>query len=245
MRFCVCIKQVPDVNAPVHTGRMVLNAYDASAVEEALIIREALGGVVDLVLVGPSSAAETIRKALAMGADGATHVLTPDAAEHDSFAVATILAAFFREREYDVIACGKQSQDTDAGLTGPMLATLLDLPYASNAVGLAVEDGVVVVTRQGDAGQEILALRPPCVVTCSNDMNDPRIPSLRGIMAAKKKEIGTVTPAELGVSDSAPRTAVIRIEDIPDREPGEMLDGTPEETVHELVRRLRDEAGVL
>ena len=245
MRFCVCIKQVPDVNAPVHTGRMVLNAYDASAVEEALVLREAHGGEVDLVLVGPTSASETIRKALAMGADGATHIVTGDDAELDSFATATILAAFFRDRTYDVIACGKQSQDTDAGLTGPMLAEMLGHPYAANAVGLTVDDGSVEVTRQGDVGQEILALRPPCLVTCSNDMNDPRIPSLKGIMAAKKKAIATTSLAELGVTDVSSGTRVVRIEDIPDREPGQLLDGAPEEVVPELVRLLRDEAKVI
>jgi electron transfer flavoprotein beta subunit len=214
-------------------------------VEEALVLRDAHGGVVDLVLVGPPSASETIRKGLAMGADGATHIITGDGDEHDSFATATVLASYFRERDYDVISCGKQSQDTDAGLTGPMLAALLDLPYAANAVGLAIEGDALIVTRQGDVGQEVLVLRPPCLVTCSNDMNDPRIPSLRGIMAAKKKEIVTIDLAELGASNATPRTRVLRVEDIPEREPGQMLDGTPEEVVPELVRRLRDEAKVI
>ena len=180
-----------------------------------------------------------------MGADGATHIVTPDDAELDSFATATILAAFFRDRTYDVIACGKQSQDTDAGLTGPMLAEMLGHPYAANAVGLTVDDGSVQVTRQGDVGQEILVLRPPGLVTCSNDMNDPRIPSLKGIMAAKKKAIATTSLAELGVTDVSPGTRVVRIEDIPDREPGQQLDGAPEEVVPELVRLLHDEAKVI
>ncbi len=231
------------MNAPVHTGRTVLNAYDASAVEEALVLREAHGGAVDVVLVGPGTASETVRKALAMGADAATHILADDDLERDSFAIASILRGYFEENAYDVIACGKQSQDTDAGLTGPMLAELLDIPYASNAVGLAIEDGRLVVTRQGDSGQEILTLAPPCLVTCSNDMNDPRIPSLRGIMAAKKKEIATRQVAEFGGAPS--RTTVISVEEIPEREPGEVLEGTVDEVVPELVRRLRDEANVV
>jgi electron transfer flavoprotein beta subunit len=224
---------------------MVLNAYDASAVEEALVLREAHGGEVDLVLVGPSSSSETIRKALAMGADGATHIVTGEGEEYDAFATATILAAFLRDRSYDVIACGKQSQDTDAGLTGPMLATMLGRPYVANAVGLTIEDGALVVKRQGDVGEELLAVRPPCLVTCSNDMNDPRIPSLKGIMAAKKKEIATTNLIELGLADVRSRVTVVRIEDIPEREPGQMLDGAPEEVVPDLVRRLRDEAKVI
>lgn len=224
---------------------MVLNAYDASAVEEALVLREAHGGTIDLVLVGPSGAAETIRKALAMGADDATHIVVDDDARLDSFAIATVLNAFFQANAYDAIACGKQAQDTDAGLTGPMLAEMLGLPYASNAVGLAIRDSKLVVTRQGDVGQEILQLTLPCLVTCSNDMNDPRIPSLRGIMAAKKKEIRQTTPATLGVGTPLLRTEVVAIEDVPDREPGELLQGTPEEMVPLLVQRLRDNAKVL
>jgi electron transfer flavoprotein beta subunit len=245
MRFCVCIKQVPDVDAPVHTGRMVLNAYDASAVEEALVLKEDHGGSVDLVLVGPSGAAETIRKALAMGADEASHIVTADDVARDSFAIATILHAYFRDRPYDVIACGKQSQDSDAGLTGPMLATMLDVAYASNAVALAVDGQQVVVTRQGDVGQEVIVLRPPCLVTCSNDMNNPRIPSLRGIMAAKKKDIAVISLTDLGVGQAASRTEVLAIEDIPDREPGIMIEGTPDEVVPDLVHRLQNDAKVI
>ena len=244
MRFCVCIKQVPDVNAPVHTGRMVLNAYDASAVEEAIVLKEGHGGAVDLVLLGPASATETIRKALAMGSDDAFHIVHDRPETLDSFAVATVLARFFETRDYDVIACGKQSQDTDAGLTGPMLAELLGLPYASNAVRLQIEDGRLVVTRQGDSGPEVLLLDAPCLVTCSNDMNDPRIPNLRGIMAARKKSIDTIPAAEL-VAEVSSRSVVLRIEDPPPREPGTMLDGDPEEMASELVRRLETEAKVI
>ena len=195
MRFCVCIKQVPDVSASVQTGRMVLNAYDASAVEEALVLTEAHGGTVDLVLIGPESARETIRKALAMGAHSATHIIKEDVSELDSKAVSAILAAHLIKESFDVIATGKQSQDSDAGLAGSMLAERLGLPYASNAVGLALEGETLVVTRQGDSGQEVLAVPTPCVVTCSNDMNNPRIPSLKGIMAAKRKPMIQAEPA--------------------------------------------------
>ncbi|NND70708.1 MAG: electron transfer flavoprotein subunit beta/FixA family protein, partial [Rhodothermales bacterium] len=125
MKVHICIKQVPDVNASVDTGRMVLNAYDASAVEEALVLRDKVGGSINLVLIGPEKASETIRKALAMGTDDATHIVADDA-EFDSRTYADILAGHFQNTDYDVILCGKQAQDTDAGLTGPMLAALLD-----------------------------------------------------------------------------------------------------------------------
>ncbi|QXD17271.1 electron transfer flavoprotein subunit beta/FixA family protein [Rhodocaloribacter litoris] len=245
MKFCVCIKQVPDVSAPVHTGRMVLNAYDASAVEEALVLTERYGGEIDLVLIGPASAAETIRKALAMGADRATHLVIGDDERPDSMAVAKMLADYLANKDYDVIATGKQAQDTDAGLTGSMLAERLGLPYASNAVGLAYEAETrqLVVTRQGDAGQEIIALPMPCLVTCSNDMNDPRIPTLKGIMGAKRKPIDTrevAVPAE-----GLPVTKVLAFEPVPEREPGQRLEGEPEEVARLLCKKLAEEARVL
>lgn len=243
MRFCVCIKQVPDLSTAVQTGRMVLNAYDASAVEEALVLTEAVGGSVDLLLVGPKSAGETIRKALAMGAERATHVVVDDPSGMDSYAVAEILAAELAGGGYDVIACGKQSQDTDAGLAGSMLAERLGLPYASNAVALSLEGDRLVVTRQADSGQEIIELPTPCVVTCSNDMNDPRIASLKGIMAAKRKEV--VERTAPGSTSAGPRTIVVRHEPVPARAAGQVFEGDPEELVSTLVERLRNEARVI
>ena len=243
MKFCVCIKQVPDVSAPIQirdgelvmdAGRAILNAYDASAVEEALVLTAAHGGEVDVLLIGPERAAETVRKALAMGAARGTHLVVSEDAELDSGAVSAILARHLEGNEYDVIATGKQAQDTDAGLAGSMLAERLGLPYATNAVGLAAEDGTLVVTRQGDAGQEIIALPTPCLVTCSNDMNDPRIPNLKGIMAAKKKTIDTQPVADL----PAAAVRVLRYEPVPTREPGQKLDGEPAEQAADLVRRL-------
>lgn len=245
MKFCVCIKQVPDVTAPIHTGRMVLNAYDASAVEEALVLTGKYGGEIDLVLIGPVSAKETIRKALAMGAARATHLVTGDDERLDSMVVAKLLADHLAGSDYDVIATGKQSQDTDAGLAGSMLAERLGLPYASNAVGLDVEPEArtLVVTRQGDVGQEIIALPMPCLVTCSNDMNDPRIPTLKGIMGAKRKPIDTREVETL--PEGLPVTVVVGIEPPPEREPGQVIEGEPEEMAHVLVEKLVHEAKVL
>ncbi len=253
MKFIVCIKQVPDVTAPIHlrdgeivtdSGRMVLNAYDASAVEEALVLAEKYGGDVHVVLVGPQRAQEAIRKALAMGVEAAVHLQVDEGTEYDSRAYAELLADYLRGETFDVVACGKQAQDTDAGLTGSMLAELLDLPYASNAVGLDVENDHLVVTRQGDAGQEEIVLEPPCLVTCSNDMNDPRIPNLKGIMAAKRKTID-VREAALPPDIELPFVHVRRYEATPEREPGRILEGEANDVVTELVGLLRSEANVL
>ncbi len=253
MDISVCIKEVPDVDAPFSvregelafdTDRVALNAYDASAVEAALVLTEEHGGEVEVVTVGPEDVAETIRKALAMGADRAIHLTTEPSEVYDARAYAEVLAGYYVDSNADAIFCGKQSQDTDAGLTGPMLAALLDLPYAANVVDIQIEGEGLVVERQGDAGSEIIDLPSPCLVTCSNDMNVPRIPKLKGIMAAKKKPVDEHPAAEF---DGASRavTRVVGYEPVPEREPGTMLEGDPEEMAEELVDRLEEEANVL
>ncbi len=256
MKFYVCIKQVPDVNAPIQikggeliqdTSRMILNAYDASAVEEALALTEENGGEVEVVLIGPAKAKETIRKALAMGAQKATHIQTSGDKAYDSAVYAAILADFFKDKEYDVISCGKQAQDTDAGLTGSMLAEKLELPYATNAVGLEIEDEKLVVKRQGDAGQEMIELPSPCLVTCSNDMNEPRIPSLKGIMQSKRKPMEKVELSSMEIDDDSlsVKTKVTGYMEKPEREAGEKYEGEPDEIAREVARLLDTEAGVI
>ncbi|MEX0904733.1 MAG: electron transfer flavoprotein subunit beta/FixA family protein [Balneolaceae bacterium] len=256
MKFYVCIKQVPDVNAPLQikdgqliqdADRNILNAYDASAVEEALVLSEAHGGEVEVVLAGPEKAKETIRKALAMGAAKGTHIVTSGDENYDSFAYANILAEFFRDKEYDFIFCGKQSQDTDSGLTGGMLAELLSLPFTTNAVGLDLSDNVLVVKRQGDAGQEMIEIPAPGLVTCSNDMNDPRIPSLKGIMQSKRKPVDSISLSDLTTdwnSDDI-KIKIAGYEEKPDREPGKKYEGEPDEIARQVAQLLDTEANVI
>ena len=261
MKFHICIKQVPDITAPVsirggelvfETDRVVLDAYSASAVEGSLVLSEKYGGEVNIVSIGPDKVKETIRKALAMGAERATHIKTDENATLDSSAYARILAAYFNKTgDYDVILLGKQAQDTDAGLTGSMLAEKLGLPYATNAVGLDYDESAqkMVVTRQGDSGQEMIALPVPCVITCSNDMNDPRIPNLRGIMQSKKKPVGEILPDELGFSAENLQemvfTEITGYEPMPERQPGKKLEGEPDELAEKLVDLLQNDAKVL
>ncbi|MEX0720012.1 MAG: electron transfer flavoprotein subunit beta/FixA family protein [Balneolaceae bacterium] len=256
MKFYVCIKMVPDVNAPIQikdgkfiqdADRMILNAYDASAVEEALVLSEKHDGEVEVVCIGPSKASETIRKALAMGADKATHILTTGDTKYDSGTYAQILAKFFTDKEFEVLALGKQSQDTDAGLTGSMVAELLHLPYATNAVGLEVEDENLIVKRQGDFGQEIIELPTPCVVTCSNDMNEPRIPNLKGIMASKRKPFDQVELSSLGMNENQliADSAVLSYEEKPERQAGKKFEGDAEDIAREVAQLLDNEANVI
>lgn len=255
MKIYVCIKQVPDVNAPLQikdgeliqdADRSILNAYDASAVEEALVLKEAHEAEIEVVLVGPEKAKETIRKALAMGADKGTHIITGGDTAHDSYTYAKFLAEFFKDKEYDFISCGKQSQDTDSGLTGSMLAQLLDLPYVTNAVGLSYEEESLQVKRQGDAGQEIIDLPAPGLVTCSNDMNDPRIPSLKGIMQSKRKPVDTLQVEDLGIGeDLEPKTKITGYEEKPGREPGQKFEGEPEEVAQKVAQLLDTEENLI
>ena len=256
MKFSVCIKQVPDVNAPIQikqgqliqdADRMVLNAYDASAVEEALVLSEQVDGEVEVILVGPEKGSETIRKALAMGADSGIHIVKEANSSWDSAEYARILATYFKEHEFNIIFTGKQSQDTDSGLAGGMLAQHLSLPYTSNAVGMSFENDHLNVTRQGDTGQELLALKPPCLVTCSNDMNEPRIPTLKGIMQSRRKPVNTISLSNLGIEEAEinPKTEILKYEEKPERQPGEKFEGDAGEVAQKVAKLLDEEQNVI
>lgn len=259
MKFIVCVKQVPDVASPLRlrkgridtsAGRMVLNAYDASAAEGAIAFTEKYGGEVHAVLIGPPEAQEALRKVLAMGAASAVHIqvkdrAAPPEAVPDALpgaqACARLLADHFSKETFDVIACGKQAQDTDAGLTPAMLAELLGLPFIGNAIALEKdEDGRggnrLLVTRQGDANQEITRIETPCVVSCSNNMCDPRIPNIKGIMGARKKPINVkIVSLPVGI----PGVHVQRYEAMPGRPEVRMLEEAWDEAVEVLVPFLK------
>lgn len=256
MKFYVCIKQVPDVSAPMQikdgqviqdADRNVLDAYSASAVEEALVLTEKHGGEVEVILVGPEKAKETIRKALAMGADKGVHIVTSGDEHFDSYSYSQILSSYLSGKEFDVILTGKQAQDTDSGLTGGMLAAILDLPYTTNAVGLESENGNMIVKRQGDTGQEIIELPTQCLISCSNDMNDPRIPSLKGIMASKRKPVDTVSINDMGIDGSSitARTTITRFEEKAARKAGQKYEGDAEEIARQVAQLLDTEANAL
>ncbi|MEO1023089.1 MAG: electron transfer flavoprotein subunit beta/FixA family protein [Bacteroidota bacterium] len=256
MKFYVCIKMVPDVYAPLQikdgeliqdADRMVLNAYDASAVEEALVLTEKHGGEVEVVCIGQAKAAETIRKALAMGAHTATHIMTDGDHVFDSGSYAHILSSFLKDKTFDVLSLGKQSQDTDSGLTGSMVARHLDLPYTTNAVGLDIDRENLVVKRQGDTGQEMIALPLPCAVTCSNDMNEPRIPNLKGIMASKRKPVTQVKLDELTLDESLlnATTKITSYEEKPARQAGKKYEGEAEDIAKQVAGLLDTQASVL
>ena len=249
MKVLVSVKRVIDANVKVRvkadrTGvetanvKMSMNPFDEIAVEEAIRLQED-GKAAEIVVVsaGPEKCSETIRTALAMGADRGIHVKCEDALE--PLAVAKILKAIVDRETPDIVIAGKQAIDDDCNQTGQMLAGLLGWPQGTFVSKLEIGDGRVQVTREVDGGLETLALELPCVVTTDLRLNEPRYASLPNIMRAKKKPIDAVTPEELGV-DITPRLATLKIEEPPKREAGVKL-----ESAAELIDKLANEAGVI
>ena len=249
MKVLVSVKRVIDANVKVRvkadrTGvetanvKQSMNPFDEIAVEEAIRLAEA-GKAEEIVVVsaGPERCSETIRTALAMGADRGIHVKCDDALE--PLAVAKILKAIVDRESPDIVIAGKQAIDDDCNQTGQMLAGLLGWPQGTFVSKLEIGDGEVQVTREVDGGLETLALDLPCVVTTDLRLNEPRYASLPNIMRAKKKPIDAVTPEELGV-DITPRLTTLKIEEPTKREAGVKL-----ESAAELVDKLANEAGVI
>jgi len=249
MKILVPVKRVLDayVRPRVRTdgsgielanAKMSMNPFCEIAVEAAIRLKEAgTAGEVVAVSVGGAKAAETLRTALAMGADRAVHVLHE--AEVEPLAVAKTLAALARREAAVLVVMGKQAIDGDNNQTGQMLAGLLGWPQATFASGLEVDGGAARVTREVDGGLERLRLTLPAVVTVDLRLNEPRYAALPAIMKAKKKPLETVAPSDLGV-DPAPRTRVLRVEEPPARQAGVRV-----ATAAELVERLHADAGVI
>jgi electron transfer flavoprotein beta subunit len=250
LKIAVCIKRVPDMDVRFRiaadgtslddTGlKYDINDFDAWAVEAALQLKEKAGqGEVVVLSLGPDAAQETIRKALSMGADRAIHLKT-DRIPFDGFAIATALAAELREGGYDLILFGKMSPDSSNGIVGPIVAELLGLPCVTAISRLEIADGKGTAKRELEGAQEIVDFPLPAVLTVDEGLNTARYPSLKGIMAAKKKPL-EVKPASLGDS----KISVKRLELPPDRAPGRIIGEGPA-AVPDLIRALQTEAKVL
>ncbi|MEO3924719.1 electron transfer flavoprotein subunit beta/FixA family protein [Micromonosporaceae bacterium B7E4] len=211
MNIVVLVKQVPDSGADRNlrsddntvdrgSANNVINEMDEYAIEEALRIKEAHGGEVTVLTMGPEKAAESIRKALSMGPDKAVHVL--DTALHGSCAVATskVLAAALGQLDADLVLCGAESTDGRVQVMPHMLAERLGIAALTGARKLTVQDGNLTVERQTEEGYEVVAAATPAVVSVWDTINEPRYPSFKGIMAAKKKPVQTLSLADLGVA---------------------------------------------
>lgn len=256
MKILVAVKQVPDTATQVKVGAdpkgidtagitWIVSPYDEFAVEEALRIKEKRGaGEVVVVTLGPERAKEALRTCLAMGADRAIHLNDSAWAEADALAVARALAALIRQEAPLLVLFGRQAIDDDMGAVGAQVAELLGWPCASWIMEEAVSaDGTSVrVARQVEGGLELFETPLPCVLSAQKGLNEPRYPTLKGIMGAKKKEIKDVKAADLGPAVEGPRLSVLTLESLPPRPPGRILTGEPGTTVKELVRALREEA---
>src|ERR1700751_2592307 len=249
MKVLVAVKRVIDYNVKIrvkadNTGvetanvKMSMNPFDEIAVEEAIRLKEK-GAATEIVAVsiGPQQASETIRTALAMGADRGILVKVDGITE--PLAVAKILKGVVEEEKPGLVIMGKQAIDDDANQTGQMLAALLGWPQGTFASKLSLEGDSVLVTREVDGGLQTVRLKAPAIVTTDLRLNEPRYASLPNIMKAKKKPIDEKAPADVGV-DISPRLDVLKTVDPPGRKAGVKVG-----SVAELVAKLKNEAGVL
>lgn len=249
MKIAVCLKRVPDTTAKIVIGadrasideagiKFVPNPYDEFALEAAIALKEAAGaGETVVYSIGPDTVQETLRSALAMGIDRAVHL--QGAGSADPLAVAQALAKALEGQGFDLVLFGKMAADDYNHAVGPMVAELLGLPCVTAAVKLQVANGAVEAEREIEGAVEQVACALPAVVTCDKGLNNPRLPSLKGIMAAKKKPLD-VQPAQLG----AAAMAVTGLELPPERQAGKIV-GEGADAVPALVALLRNEAKVL
>jgi electron transfer flavoprotein beta subunit len=249
MKALVAVKRVVDYNVKIrvkadHTGvetanvKMSMNPFDEIAVEEALRLREA--GIVEEVIavsLGVQQCQETIRTALAMGADRGILVLTD--VELQPLAVAKLLKAVIEREGPEIVIVGKQAIDDDCNQTGQMLAALLGWPQATFASKITISGNAAEVTREVDGGLETVAFKLPAIISTDLRLNEPRYASLPNIMKAKKKPIVPMTPEELGV-DPTPRLITLKVE-----EPAKRQGGVKVGSVTELVDKLKNEARVI
>ena len=230
MKIAVCVKQVPEANAPKRidpttkrldrSGEAALNAFDVHAVEEALRVKERTGeGEVVVVSMGPERAMDALRKALAMGADRAVLVSDAAAAASDLVATSAVLARALEREEPDLVLFGQQASDSDGAVLWAAVAERLRRPLISQAAELEIGGGKATVKRQTEFGYDRIEAPLPAVVAVSDAINEPRYPSLKGIMGAKKKQQDVLSLAELGVEagESASKTEVGGLSDPPPR----------------------------
>lgn len=248
MKLVACINHVPDTATKISiagdgktidkTGiTYVISPYDEYAIEECLRLKEKNGGDVTAISLGGDAHKETLRKALAMGVDKA--VLLKEDGVRDSFGVARALADYLKELSPDVVFFGKQSVDYDNGAVGVMVAEMLGLPSVSVVVKLEIANGKATAEREIEGGREVVETSLPAVFTAQKGLNEPRYPSLKGIMASKSKPI-----EERPASGLQAKTELIQMQKPPAKPAGRII-GSDASAVPELVRLLHEEAKVI
>jgi len=250
MDLIVCIKRVPDSAAKIKVAgdgksidrsgvEHVISPYDEIALEQAIQIKEAAGGgTVTVVCLGPPEATKEIRQALAMGADAAVHIKEKEGVR-GPLGIARVLADTLKGRKFDALLFGKQSIDSDNSAVGILVARLLDLPVVSLVTKLALADGKATAHREAEGGTEVIEVALPAVFTAQRGLAEPRYPSIKGIMMAKKKPIEEIdAPAPSG------KLELVKLEPPPERTGGRIV-GEGADAVPELVKLLRQEAKVI
>jgi electron transfer flavoprotein beta subunit len=239
MNIVVLVKQVPDSGSERKldpsdntvaraSADNVINEMDEYAIEEALTVRDAQGGEVTVLTVGPDSATDAIRKALSMGADKAVHVVDPALHGSDALHTSAVLAAALGQLEYDLILCGAEATDSQMSVMPALLAERLGIPQLSGARKLTVEGTTAKIERQTDGGYWAVEAPLPAIVSTWDTINEPRYPSFKGIMAAKKKPLTTLTLADAGIEadkvglGSAP-SQVVEFANKPPRQAGQIV----------------------
>ena len=264
MNIIVCIKQVPDTEAQIKIGpdgksiveddiKWVMNPYDEFGVEEALKLKEKFGGEVTVVGLGPKRVTESIRTALAMGADKGILVTDPALDGSDSIGIAKALAAAIKDLEVDIIFAGQRGVDDDSGLVGSALAEFLDIPQVSVITKLEVSDDgkTVKASRPVEGETLVIEANTPALLTTQKGLNEPRYASLPGIMKAKKKPLEEKGLTDLGLDASefgteARKLKIVELTPPPARAEGKIIEGdSPEQKAAELARLLREEAKVI
>jgi electron transfer flavoprotein beta subunit len=258
MKIIVTVKQVPDPDIPPTHFKVdeaarkvvppsgvapVMNGYDGNALEAALRLKEKHGGSVTVLTIGGAEARDTLKRAIAMGADGAVHVNDPALADADSRTTATVLAAAIKKiGEYDLILAGRQASDTDAGQVPLGVAELLDLPSVAPAIAIEPSGAGLKVNRMIEDGYQSVEVGLPAVVAVSSEIGEPRYPPLRGIMAAGRAQIPVWTASDVGVDVGGSKRATLRRLYVEQREAKvDLIEAdSPEEAGIALADRLRE-----
>ena len=229
-------------------AEFIINPYDEYAVEEAINQRDAHGGEVTVVTIGDEDSEKQLRTALAMGADKAVLINTEDDLEEgDQYTTAKILEAFFEDRDVDLILAGNVAIDEASGQVGPRLAEALGIPYVTTITSLKIDGETVNIEKDVEGDVEVVETSLPLLVTCQQGLNEPRYPSLPGIMKAKKKPLEEleIDDLDLEEDDVEPKTKTIEIFLPEEKAAGRVLEGEVDEQVKELVSLLKNEKKVL
>jgi electron transfer flavoprotein beta subunit len=229
-------------------AEFIINPYDEYAIEEAIQVRDAHGGEVTVVTVGGEDAEKQLRTALAMGADKAVLINTEDDLEEtDQYTTVKILEAFLSDKEYGLILAGNVAIDQASGQVGPRLAEKLGIPYVTTITNLEIDGNTVLLERDVEGDVEKIEASLPLLVTCQQGLNEPRYPSLPGIMKAKKKplEVLELDDLDLDEDDVEPKTKSLEVFLPSEKQAGRILEGEIDDQVKELVSLLRNESKVI